>query len=142
SSHCTARRDAARACGRGVSGHATRTVMRLLRLFEELQGAKPGPNRSPPRLPRQPFEGGICRLYLRSKFGVGSSPQICEIAVFLFGLVVLAEPAGEGCSGALRGNAAEQRHLGELRGKVRTPDGIRLSQVASMRECVRQHCLS
>src|SRR5213082_905748 len=51
--------------------------------------------RSPPRLPRQPFEGGICRLYLRSKFGVGSSPQICEIAVFLFGLVVLAEPLGE-----------------------------------------------
>jgi len=53
------------------------------------------PPESSPPLPRQPFEGRIRLLYLRSKFGVGSSPEICEKAVFLHGLVVLAESFGD-----------------------------------------------
>src|SRR5439155_8432752 len=71
----------------------------------------------------------------------GSEPRSEEVEAELAGQR-LAEPAGEGCPRALRGDAAEQRELGELRGKPRTPDGEGLSQVASMRECVRQHCFS
>src|SRR5439155_7425356 len=71
----------------------------------------------------------------------GSEPRGKEVEAEL-SRQRLAEPAGEGCPRALRGDAAEQRELGELRGKTGTPEGVRLSQVASMRECVRQHCLS
>ena len=71
----------------------------------------------------------------------GSEPRGKEVKAELSGQR-LPEPAGEGCPRALRGDAAEQRELGELRGKTRTPDGVGLSEVASMRECIRQHRLS